>query len=201
MEPEGPLTVTDVFKERCHLLWEPPTDDGGLGIDYYLVEMQDTDGRKWTEVGRIQGDTQCGIPSLEPGKKYKFRVRACNQEGQSEPLATEKEMIAKDPWGQSAGAAQDFVVAIFVVLVSLTYFRFYSSINFFTPFIYLFNFFVAFRLLRKCLLGANRQGSNSEGGGTQRDAVRVPSFSVLLPQNSVPLPELLVPPPQTCVVL
>jgi len=92
--------VADIYKEKCHLLWEPPVDDGGIGIDYYLVEMQDSGvGRKWTEVGRIQGDTQCGIPNLEAGRKYKFRVRACNQEGESEPLATEKEILAKDPWG------------------------------------------------------------------------------------------------------
>lgn len=102
LEPEGPIRVVDIYKEQCHLLWEPPVDDGGLGIDYYLVEMQDvSSGRKWTEVGRIQGDTQCGIPNLEPGKKYKFRVRACNQEGESEPLATEKEVLARDPWGLS----------------------------------------------------------------------------------------------------
>lgn len=102
LEPEGPMRVVDIYRDRCHLLWEPPTDDGGLPIDYYLVELQDVaaGGRKWTEIGRVQEDTQCGIPNLEPGKKYKFRVSACNVEGQSDPLATEKEILAKDPWGQ-----------------------------------------------------------------------------------------------------
>ena len=41
----------------------------------------------------------CDVPRLNPGKKYKFRVRAVNKEGKSDPLATENEIVAKDPWG------------------------------------------------------------------------------------------------------
>jgi len=49
------------------------------------------------------GDTQCGVPGLEPGKKYKFRVKAVNSEGESEPLANDNEILAKDPYGQYTG--------------------------------------------------------------------------------------------------
>ena len=91
--------MTDIYKDHCRLMWEPPLDDGGVDIEYYLVEMQDTSDRKWVEVGRVQGDTQCGIPNLVAGKTYKFRVWANNSEGDSDPLATEKEIFAKDPWG------------------------------------------------------------------------------------------------------
>ena len=100
MEPEGPLRVLDIYKDRCHLTWEPSKDDGGLPIDYYLIEAHDADTRKWISVGQVQQDTQCGIPNLEPGRKYRFRVRAVNAEGISDPLATEKEVLTKDPWGE-----------------------------------------------------------------------------------------------------
>lgn len=57
--------------------------------------------KKWVEVGKVQEDTQCGVPDLEPGKKYKFRVKAVNSEGESEPLVTDTEITAKDPFGKS----------------------------------------------------------------------------------------------------
>lgn len=57
--------------------------------------------KKWVEVGKVQEDTQCGVPDLEPGKKYKFRVKAVNSEGESEPLVTDAEVTAKDPFGRS----------------------------------------------------------------------------------------------------
>lgn len=97
--PEGPLQVMDIYKDRCHLSWEPPKDDGGLGIDYYLVESQNVESSEWTLVGRVPEDTQCGVPNLEVGKKYRFRVKAINSAGESEPLLTSDEILAKDPWG------------------------------------------------------------------------------------------------------
>ncbi len=51
--PLGPLKVEAVFKDRCHLSWRPPKDDGGLGIDYYLVEVMDTKTGEWEEVGEV----------------------------------------------------------------------------------------------------------------------------------------------------
>lgn len=92
--------MMDVYKDRCHLSWEPPKDDGGLGIDYYLVEAQELDISRWIVVGQVQGDTQCGIPNLEAGKKYRFRVKAINAAGESEPLLTQEEVLAKNPWGE-----------------------------------------------------------------------------------------------------
>ena len=53
----------------------------------------------WFEVGKIPDDTQCGVPNLKPGHKYKFRVKAVNSEGASEPLLAKSDILAKDPWG------------------------------------------------------------------------------------------------------
>lgn len=100
MEPEKPLKVMDIYKDRCHLSWEPPKDDGGLGIDYYLVESMDVESSEWTVVGHVPGDTQCGVPNLKAGKKYRFRVRAVNAAGESQPLVNHEEVLAKDPWGK-----------------------------------------------------------------------------------------------------
>lgn len=100
-KPEGPLEVTEIYKDRCHLSWKPPKDDGGLPIEHYVVEAMDLSTKKWVEVGKIQEDTRCGVPGLEAGKKYKFRVKAVNSEGESEPLVTDSEITAKDPFGKS----------------------------------------------------------------------------------------------------
>ena len=60
----------------------------------------DVRSQEWTEVGQVPPDCiQCGVPDLKPGSKYKFRVRAVNSEGASEPLTTATETQAKDPWG------------------------------------------------------------------------------------------------------
>lgn len=42
------------------------------------------------------------VTGLEPGHQYKFRVTAVNDEGDSEPLETEKAILAKNPFGESA---------------------------------------------------------------------------------------------------
>ena len=36
-KPKGPLDVTDVTANGCHLKWKEPEDDGGEPIDYYQV--------------------------------------------------------------------------------------------------------------------------------------------------------------------
>ena len=39
------------------------------------------------------------VTDLIPGQDYKFRVAAVNDEGESEPLETEKAVKAKNPYG------------------------------------------------------------------------------------------------------
>ena len=36
-KPRGPLDVTDVTANGCHLKWKEPEDDGGSPIDHYEV--------------------------------------------------------------------------------------------------------------------------------------------------------------------
>ncbi|XP_058467261.1 twitchin isoform X5 [Malaya genurostris] len=97
--PEGPLKVSNVHKEGCSLKWNPPLDDGGVPIDHYNVEKFDKETQRWVPVGR-SADTHMEVGNLEPGQEYLFRVSAVNDEGVSEPLATEQYMVAKNPFDE-----------------------------------------------------------------------------------------------------
>ena len=128
-KPEGPLEITDIYRDRCRLTWKSQHDDGGSPILHYAVEAQDVESEKWIEVeqvtgdtqsevrglepvkaqdvesekwvelAQVTGDTQSEVRGLEPGKRYKFRVKAVNSEGDSEPLVNNSEILAKDPYG------------------------------------------------------------------------------------------------------
>lgn len=41
------------------------------------------------------------MTGLEPGHKYEFRVRAHNDEGESDPLDSDRPVLAKDPFGKA----------------------------------------------------------------------------------------------------
>ncbi|XGW29138.1 hypothetical protein V3C99_008720 [Haemonchus contortus] len=95
--PEGPLEVSNVFEDKCDLEWKPPLDDGGIPIDHYDIERLDEATGRWVPCGRAEG-TKATVNNLQPGHQYKFRVRAVNKEGESEPLATDQSILAKNPY-------------------------------------------------------------------------------------------------------
>ena len=98
-KPEGPLEVTDVHKEGCKLKWNKPKDDGDLPLTGYIVEKMDLSTGKWQPTGFVKPDkTELEINNLEPNKKYHFRVKAVNEEGESEPLETDTCILAKNPY-------------------------------------------------------------------------------------------------------
>jgi predicted phage tail protein len=45
--------------------------------------------------------TSIEVEGLQPGQKYKFRVRAVNKQGKSEPLTTSQAIEAKNPFGKT----------------------------------------------------------------------------------------------------
>ncbi|XP_053200690.1 twitchin-like isoform X3 [Panonychus citri] len=98
-KPEGPLEVSDVHAEGCKLSWNPPKDDGGVPIENYQIEKQDAATGRWVPVGKVPGDkTEFALAGLEPNKRYNFRVKACNNEGASDPLETDRSTVAKNPF-------------------------------------------------------------------------------------------------------
>lgn len=99
LRPEGPLEVSAVTKEGCKLNWAKPKDDGGLPLTAYLVEKMDIATGRWVPSGRIDpAKTECEITGLEPNHKYQFRVKAANEEGESAPLETDHDTLAKNPY-------------------------------------------------------------------------------------------------------
>ncbi|CAH1969101.1 unnamed protein product [Acanthoscelides obtectus] len=98
-QPEGPLEVSDICKDGCTLKWKRPKDDGGEPIDNYVVEKYDTETGLWLPVGKTSGAVpEMKVDGLIPGHEYKFRVKAVNKEGESEPLETMGTIVAKDPY-------------------------------------------------------------------------------------------------------
>ena len=98
-KPEGPLDVSDITKDGCKLSWKKPKDDGGEPIEGYIVEKFDPTVGSWIPVAKSQGPaTEMKVDGLTPGNDYKFRVKAVNKEGESEPLETMGSITAKDPY-------------------------------------------------------------------------------------------------------
>lgn len=99
--PQGPLRASDVHAEGCKLSWKPPEDDGGQPIDKYVVEKMDEATGRWVPAGETDGpQTSLDVEGLTPGHKYKFRVRAVNKQGKSEPLTAMQGIEAKNPFGE-----------------------------------------------------------------------------------------------------
>lgn len=98
-KPKGPLEVSNITKDSCKLKWKKPDDDGGKPITAYQVEKFDKKQGRWVPVGRTSGnDTEIDVKGLQEGHEYQFRVKAINEEGESEPLETDGSIVAKNPY-------------------------------------------------------------------------------------------------------
>lgn len=56
---------------------------------------------QWDSVGEVKAGEKCSykVEDLVTKKEYKFRIRAVNKIGSSEPGLFAKPVLAKDPWG------------------------------------------------------------------------------------------------------
>ncbi len=103
--PPQNIRVTDVFQDNCVVHWGPPKDNGGTEIKKYIVEALDTTAGTgaWTEVAHSNtgNDRQIKVDHLTPWHKYRFRVRAVNKIGPSDPgEMTGDDILIRDPWGK-----------------------------------------------------------------------------------------------------
>ena len=103
--PTPPLSVrvTDVYQDNCVVHWSPPKDNGGTEIKKFIVEAIDTSSGTgaWTEVAQTPGgnDRQIKVEHLTPNHKYRFRVRAANKIGPSDPgEMSGDDILMRDPW-------------------------------------------------------------------------------------------------------
>ena len=97
------VDVRDVFASSCVLFWKAPKDDGGMPLTNYIVEKQDMSVKGgWHEVCNQPANQELTYKceDLVFKKQYKFRVKAVNKMGPSEPGVFDKIILAKDPWGK-----------------------------------------------------------------------------------------------------
>ena len=68
--------------------------------DYVVEKCEEGAGDLWEPVpGKVTKPSHV-VKGLEPGKKYKFRVKAQNKLGQGEPCELNKAILAKNPYGR-----------------------------------------------------------------------------------------------------
>merc|ERR1712226_1285512 len=103
--PTEPLNVyvDTVFQDNCVVHWSPPKDNGGTEIKKYIIEAMDntTGNGQWTEVAQSNSGSENKIrcDGLKPLHKYRFRVKAVNKIGISDPGEMKgPDILMKDPW-------------------------------------------------------------------------------------------------------
>ncbi|XP_037026623.1 twitchin-like isoform X3 [Bradysia coprophila] len=104
--PNAPkdVVVREVFEKTCVIDWKTPTENGGTPIQKYIIERLDASskGVKWETAGEVPADkpTTFKVEDLTPNKQYKFRIRAVNKVGTSEPAEFQNTVLAKNPWDE-----------------------------------------------------------------------------------------------------
>ncbi|XP_026876109.2 myosin light chain kinase, smooth muscle-like isoform X1 [Electrophorus electricus] len=104
--PERPAScpfVSQLTPSSLVLSWCGPSYDGGSPVMDYVVEMQNLDQSEsgdWNELTSQCKDTTYRVTSgLHPQGEYRFRVRACNAIGVSEP-SEESDCISMETAGE-----------------------------------------------------------------------------------------------------
>ncbi|XP_007528962.3 myosin light chain kinase, smooth muscle isoform X1 [Erinaceus europaeus] len=82
--PAGTPCASDIRSSSLTLSWYGSSYDGGSAVQSYSVEIWDSVGKTWKELATCRS-TSFNIQNLLPDLEYKFRVRAINVYGTSEP--------------------------------------------------------------------------------------------------------------------
>ena len=84
---------------------------GGSELKGYQIEKMDVDSGRWVPAGEVGPNaTSFKCEGLTKGKKYKFRVKAINKEGESEPLESEQAITAKNPYEEPSPPGKPEIV-------------------------------------------------------------------------------------------
>ncbi|KAG8125177.1 hypothetical protein E2320_020440, partial [Naja naja] len=82
--PAGTPCASDIRSSSLTLSWYGSSYDGGSAVQSYSVEIWDTVDKKWTDLTTCRS-TSYNAHDLLADREYKFRVRAANVYGISEP--------------------------------------------------------------------------------------------------------------------
>uniref|UniRef100_A0A8C6SNM8 Myosin light chain kinase n=1 Tax=Neogobius melanostomus TaxID=47308 RepID=A0A8C6SNM8_9GOBI len=84
--PASHPVVSKLTSDSLVLSWTGPSYDGGTAVLGYIVEVREEKSENWTEVTKDCINTCYKVrSSLEPQGQYRFRVRAYNSIGVSQP--------------------------------------------------------------------------------------------------------------------
>ncbi|XP_040340649.1 myosin light chain kinase, smooth muscle isoform X2 [Herpailurus yagouaroundi] len=90
--PAGTPCASDIRSSSLTLSWYGSSYDGGSAVQSYSVEIWDSVDKTWKELATCRS-TSFNVQDLLPDREYKFRVRAVNVYGTSEP-SQESELTA-----------------------------------------------------------------------------------------------------------
>ncbi|KAG3271318.1 myosin light chain kinase, transcript variant X4 [Ictidomys tridecemlineatus] len=90
--PAGTPCASDIRSSSLTLSWYGSSYDGGSAVQSYSVEIWDSVDKMWKELATCRS-TSFNVQELLPDREYKFRVRAINVYGTSEP-SQESELTA-----------------------------------------------------------------------------------------------------------
>ncbi|XP_049297366.1 titin-like isoform X6 [Anopheles funestus] len=77
--PEAP-EATLITDDSITLFWKAPSDDGNSPISQYVLEYQEKNQQKWTEITSIT-ETTTTVTKLTKNSEYTFRATAVNEVG------------------------------------------------------------------------------------------------------------------------
>lgn len=109
--PQGPMKIEEVRSDHIKVKWQRPEDCGGTELTGYVLEKMDMDTGRWIPAGEVgPNEDTFTFKGLTPKKKYKFRVRAKNKEGESEPLETDEAILAKNPYDEPGAPGKPQII-------------------------------------------------------------------------------------------
>ncbi|KAJ6665436.1 hypothetical protein lerEdw1_003276, partial [Lerista edwardsae] len=89
--PAGTPCASDIRSSSLTISWYGSSYDGGSAVQSYTVEIWNTVDNKWTDLTTCRS-TSYNVQDLLTDREYKFRVRAANVYGISEP-SHESELV------------------------------------------------------------------------------------------------------------
>jgi len=96
--PSAPMSlyVDAISKDAVTLMWQPPSDTGGVPLTGYVIELLEGASTRWRPVGYADNlQLHWTVTNLMQGYEYSFRVRAENPDGVGQPIELAKPVVPK----------------------------------------------------------------------------------------------------------